>query len=109
MKVCKHILSYSLAASMTLLAATTSHAQETGKGWDRTVRTAEYLEPAISHGAQQQAALQKLRDFQAKTGRKPNILILLVDDLGYGDPGAFGGGAMLGAPTPISIIWPRKD
>ncbi len=36
----------------------------------------------------------------AKTGRKPNILIMLVDDLGYGDPGAFGGGAMLGAPTP---------
>lgn len=25
---------------------------------------------------------------------------MLVDDLGYGDPGAFGGGAMLGAPTP---------
>jgi arylsulfatase len=95
----KHILSCSLAASFAFLVASTSHAQEPS-GWDRTVRTAEYLEPAIIHATQQQAALQKLRDFEAKTGRKPNILIMLVDDLGYGDPGAFGGGAMLGAPTP---------
>ena len=44
--------------------------------------------------------MEKLRQFEAKTGRKPNILIMLVDDMGYGDPGAYGGGAMLGAPTP---------
>src|SRR6185295_19347198 len=49
---------------------------------------------------QQQAALEKLRQVEAKTGRKPNILIVLVDDMGYGDPGAYGGGAMLGAATP---------
>ncbi len=70
------------------------------KGWDRTVRTADYLEPAIPHPTQQQAALEKLRQFEAKNGRKANILIILVDDMGYGDPGAFGGGAMLGAATP---------
>ena len=63
-------------------------------------QTADYLEPAIPHQTQQQAALEKLRQLEAKTGRKPNILIILVDDMGYGDPGAFGGGAMLGAPTP---------
>ena len=44
--------------------------------------------------------MEKLRQLEAKTGRKPNILIILVDDLGYGDPGAFGGGEMAGAPTP---------
>lgn len=98
MKALKHILSCSLAASFTLLA-TTSHAQE-AKGWDRTVRTADYLEPAIPRPAQEQTALDRLREFETRTGRKPNILIMLVDDLGYGDVGAFGGGAMLGAPTP---------
>ena len=98
MKMNKHVLFCSLAASLTLLTAA-SQAQES-KGWDRTVRVADYLEPAIPNPIQQQAALEKLRQLEARTGRKPNILIMLVDDMGYGDPGAFGGGAMLGAPTP---------
>ncbi len=98
MKGRRSALLYSMAASFALLT-TGSPAQE-AKGWDRTVRVADYLEPAIPHQSQEQAALEKLRQFEARTGRKPNILIMLVDDMGYGDPGAFGGGAMLGAPTP---------
>src|SRR4029077_19541967 len=94
----KHILLYSLAASLTFLTGA-SQAQE-AKGWDRTVRVADHLEPAIPHQAEEQTASQKLRQLAAKTGRKPNVLIILVDDMGYGDPGSFGGGAMLGAPTP---------
>jgi arylsulfatase len=94
----KHILLYSLAASLTFLTGA-SQAQE-AKGWDRTVRVADHLEPAIPHQADEQTASQKLRQLAAKTGRKPNVLIILVDDMGYGDPGSFGGGAMLGAPTP---------
>jgi arylsulfatase len=70
------------------------------KGWDRTVRVADYLEPAIPHPEQDKAVAEKLRQMEAKTGRKPNILIILVDDMGYGDPGSFGGGEMAGAPTP---------
>jgi arylsulfatase A-like enzyme len=31
---------------------------------------------------------------------KPNILFILVDNLGYGELGAYGGGATRGAPTP---------
>jgi arylsulfatase A-like enzyme len=32
--------------------------------------------------------------------RKPNILFMLVDNLGYGELGVYGGGATRGAPTP---------
>lgn len=62
--------------------------------------TKPYLEPAISRPAQEQAAREKLEALEKKFGRKPNIVILLVDDMGWGDPGAFGGGMLIGAPTP---------
>ncbi len=32
--------------------------------------------------------------------RKPNILFILMDNLGYGEPGVYGGGVLRGAPTP---------
>jgi Sulfatase len=34
------------------------------------------------------------------TQSKPNILFILVDNLGYGELGVYGGGATRGAPTP---------
>src|SRR5260370_15152476 len=39
---------------------------------------------------------------QAQTlpAQKPNILFMLVDNLGYGELGVYGVGATLGAPTP---------
>lgn len=86
--------------SALLAFASTGLAAEELKGWDRTARVAEYLEPAIPHAAQQQAALDKLRQLKTKTGRDRNTLIILVDDMGYGDPGSYGGGMMTGAPTP---------
>ncbi len=36
----------------------------------------------------------------AQTQARPNILFILVDNLGYGELGAYGGGATRGAPTP---------
>jgi arylsulfatase len=35
----------------------------------------------------------------AKAG-KPNIVLILMDNFGYGEPGVYGGGVLRGAPTP---------
>jgi arylsulfatase A-like enzyme len=34
------------------------------------------------------------------TGKKPNIVFILTDNLGYGELGVYGGGILRGAPTP---------
>jgi arylsulfatase len=36
----------------------------------------------------------------AQTPQTPNILFVLMDNLGYGEPGVYGGGITRGAPTP---------
>ena len=33
-------------------------------------------------------------------GAKPNIVLMLADNLGYGELGVYGGGILRGAPTP---------
>ena len=65
----------------------------------KAVRTSESMEPALSHPAQETAAQTKLDALLAKNGKRPNIVWFVVDDMGYGDPGAFGGGAAVGAAT----------
>ncbi len=68
--------------------------------FDETVVVKDNLEPIIPRPEQEKIATQKLKDLEAKTKRKPNILIFLVDDLGWGDIGVNGGGIAVGAPTP---------
>lgn len=36
----------------------------------------------------------------AETGEKPNIVLVLMDNFGWGEIGVYGGGVMRGAPTP---------
>jgi arylsulfatase A-like enzyme len=66
----------------------------------KTVVVAENMEPVIPHPDQASTAAKKLADLEKKTGKKPNILVFMMDDVGWGDPGCYGGGIMAGALTP---------
>ena len=66
-----------------------------------TVRVAPHREPAFVFPEQVRAAQDKLAAYAARTGRRPNILVILFDDVGWGDFGCYGGGVAVGAPTPV--------
>jgi arylsulfatase len=55
--------------------------------------TAHLLEQTAPVAATQSAP-------QSPSVQRPNILFMLVDNLGYGELGVYGGGATRGAPTP---------
>jgi arylsulfatase len=65
-----------------------------------TEDVAPHREPWFPHPEQREVARRKLAALERKTGRKPNFLVILFDDVGWGDFGCYGGGAMVGAPTP---------
>jgi arylsulfatase A-like enzyme len=64
------------------------------------VKPADNMYPVVPHLDQDKAARDKLAALEAKTGKKPNILIFLMDDVGWMDPGFNGGGAAIGNDTP---------
>ena len=43
---------------------------------------------------------QKLSQLEQRFGKKPNIVFILADDVGYTELGSYGGGKLRGAPTP---------
>lgn len=65
-----------------------------------TVAKAKNFEPAIVHQSQKNEAQDKLNALKKRSKKKPNILVFLVDDMGWGDPGVYGGGEAVGAATP---------
>ncbi len=88
-----------LSCALILLLAAVPGKASAQSVLSKAVRTSESMEPALSHPAQEAAAQAKLGALLAKNGKRPNIVWLLIDDMGYGDPGAFGGGAAIGAAT----------
>lgn len=85
-------------ATLALVAAGAVHAQ--ASALSRAKTQSDTMQPAIPRPDQDAQAAEKLAEFEARTGQKPNILLFIVDDMGYGDPGAFGGGEVIGAATP---------
>ena len=65
-----------------------------------TVRVRDSLEPRfVIEDQERQAELARQR-FRGAAGKRPNILMILFDDVGWGDFGCYGGGVAVGAPTP---------
>ncbi len=65
---------------------------------------AEYYELEKQFGEAWQAddshVQSKLAELEKRFGKKPNIIKILVDDVGYTELGSYGGGKLRGAPTP---------
>ncbi|MCW5748022.1 MAG: arylsulfatase [Alphaproteobacteria bacterium] len=66
----------------------------------QTVRAAPHLEPGFVHADQVEAARRKLAAHRDGRKKRLNFLVLLMDDVGWGDFGCYGGGVAVGAPTP---------
>jgi arylsulfatase len=101
-----HHLKPTLIAALGLsLALASSATWGQASVLSKAVRTSESMEPALSLPEQDAAAAKMLADLVARTGKRPNIVWFLIDDMGYGDPGVFGGGGAIGAATPNMPIW----
>ena len=61
---------------------------------------ADNMMPVLQHPEQDRLAKQKLAVLEEKTGKKPNIIVFLMDDVGWMDVGFNGGGIVVGNPTP---------
>lgn len=61
---------------------------------------ADNMEPVIDHPEQRTEAAKKLAALEKRTGKKPNVIVFLLDDVGWMDFGFNGGGSSIGAPTP---------
>ncbi len=66
----------------------------------QTVTRKPNWEPSFHHPEQEKAAGALLDHFKNRRKKRPNFLVYLMDDVGWGDMGCYGGGIAVGAPTP---------
>ncbi|SIT40882.1 arylsulfatase-like enzyme [Paraburkholderia piptadeniae] len=66
----------------------------------QTVNLADNMEPVINNPDQAAEARQKLTALEKRAGKRPNVVIFLLDDVGYSDFGFNGGGPAVGNDTP---------
>ncbi len=73
---------------------------------------AEYLACEKQFGkqwvAEDKQVQQKLAALEKKFGKKPNIVFILADDIGYTELGSYGGGRVRAFPRITSIAWPMR-
>jgi arylsulfatase len=91
-----------LAASLAAIAGVACGASQAADDpvVQPVVEVAKNREPVLVHATQLADARRKLDDFVKRTGRRPNVLVFIMDDVGWGDLGVYGGGVAVGAPTP---------
>ena len=68
-----------------------------------TTRVSEHREPVFVHDDQEAVAQARLEAYITRTGRRPNVLVILFDDVGWGDFGCYGGGVRSERRRPTSI------
>jgi arylsulfatase A-like enzyme len=112
------LAAFALAAALAAGAAAPAAAQNirgsatgptTAKGYDhpwdtiqlKDVKPADNMYPVVERPEQDAAARQKLAALEKRYGKKPNIMIFLMDDVGWMDPGFNGGGVAVGNDTPV--------
>jgi hypothetical protein len=70
----------------------------------KIIHDAEYVRMEKHFGKQWEAddklVREKLAALKKRFGKKPNIVYILADDVGYTELGSYGGGKVRGAPTP---------
>ena len=101
------LTAFSTAAGEEITRGSTT-GQTGAKGYDHpnqylhmpAVPIADNMEPVIPHPDQEKEARGKLAELEKRIGKKPNILVFIMDDVGWMDPGFNGGGESVGNPTP---------
>jgi len=91
-------------AALSMAFLVTGTGASLAQATDKIVHDAEYLRMEKQFGEQWQAddaqVRAKLAALEEKFGKKPNIVYILADDVGYTELGSYGGGKVRGAPTP---------
>ena len=99
MKIRKAICRNALVMGVCVVALISSMVTANAQQFD-----AEYLAREKQFGEQwatEDATVQeKLQALEARFGKKPNIVFILADDIGYTELGSYGGGKVRGFATP---------